>query len=76
MKEYSDITQRWYEPDECVFFRNPTQSAHYIAWGATLYDLFVDSQNKLVFCFSKDDHNKLKKRWGINRDNIYGGLNG
>lgn len=70
MKEYSDITQRWYEPDECVFFRNCVQSAHYIAWGATVYDIFVDNQNKLVFCFSREDHNKLKNRWGTKQNNL------
>ncbi len=68
MMELSETTGRLYNADDLVFFRNCVQSAHYIKWGATLYDLFVDSQDRLVFCFSREDHNKLKHRWGT-RDN-------
>lgn len=65
----SDVTGKWYEENDCVFFRNYVQSAHYIAWGGELVDLFTDSQNKLVFVFTKDTHNRLKMRWGNKEDN-------
>lgn len=69
MKEQSFITGLEFDPDDMVYFRNCNQSARYIEWGATLYDLFTDSQHKLVFVFSRDDHNKLKSRWGTKDDN-------
>lgn len=69
MKEQSYITGMLYEPDDMVYFRNCSQSARYIEWGATLYDLFTDSQHRLVFVFSRDDHNKLKSRWGTKDNN-------
>lgn len=71
MKEYSEITQRFYDPDcgDYVFFRNCSQSARYIEWGATLYDLFTDSEHKLVFVFSREDHNRFKSRWGTRENN-------
>ena len=51
MKTISDITGKSYEAEDCVFFRNILQSAKYMSWGATLIDLFTDSEDKLVFVF-------------------------
>lgn len=64
MKTISDITGKSYEAEDCVFFRNTLQSAKYMSWGATLIDLFTDSEDKLVFVFLKSDHEKYKLRWG------------
>lgn len=66
----SDITGLSYNDDEMVFFRNYIQSAHYIQWGAKLWDIFTDSQCKLVFVFSKEDHMKFRDMWG-KRKNEY-----
>ena len=59
----SNTTGIWYDPDDCVFFRNCIQSAFYLEWGATLVDLFTDSFHKLVFVFTKEDHKKYIDRW-------------
>lgn len=67
MKSKSEITGKYYEDEECVFFRNYIQSAYYIEWGAKLIDIFTDSKHKLVFVFSKADHEKYKMKWGSKR---------
>lgn len=69
MIEVSETTGREFDADDLVFFRNPVQSAYYIKWGAILYDLFVDSKDRLVFCFSREDHDKYKRRWGTKGSN-------
>lgn len=63
MTQKSDVTGKTYQDEECVFFRNYLQAAKYISWGAKLIDIFTDSQEKLVFVFSKNDHCKYKVRW-------------
>ena len=75
MKVVSEVTGIEYEAEDCVFFRNYIQAAHYISWGAKLVDMFTDNQIKLVFVFTKDTHNKLKARWG-NKESNQGGQNG
>ena len=69
MKIYSETTQREYDDIDMVFFRNIRQSIEYISLGATVYDVFVDGQGKLVFCFSKEQHNKFKSIWGTKENN-------
>lgn len=69
MKIYSETTQRTYDDSEMVFFRNIKQSIAYISLGATVYDVFVDGQGKLVFCFSKEQHNIYKSIWGTKENN-------
>lgn len=69
MKEKSIVTGLVFDPDDMVYFRNCSQSARYIEWGAKLYDVFTDSQHKLVFVFSRDDHNRLRSRWGTKNNN-------
>lgn len=69
MKIYSETTQRWYDDTDMVFFRNIRQSIAYISMGAIVYDVFVDGSGKLVFCFSKEDHNKYKSIWGTKENN-------
>ena len=51
-----------------VFFRNYIQAAHYISWGCKIYDIFTDSQCKLVFVFSKSDHMKYRDRWSERKE--------
>lgn len=65
----SDITGISYEENDCVFFRNYVQAAHYISWGAKLIDVFTDSDCKLVFVFLKEDHIKYRDIWGTKKQN-------
>ena len=69
MRNFSDITGEYYEDEDMVFFRNCVQSAMYIEWGARLYDIFTDSNHKLVFVFSKEDHMKYRDKWGTKNNN-------
>lgn len=61
----SDITGKTYTAENVHFFRNPTQSAHYVSWlgSDALIDLFVDGQNRFVYVFEKSAHDKVKERW-------------
>lgn len=63
MKTKSDTTGLWYDSEDCVFFRNYVQAAFYISWGCKLIDIFTDSNTKLVFVFTKEDHKKYIDRW-------------
>lgn len=66
MKSISELTGELYENEDCCFFRNYVQAAHYYAWGAKLVDLFVDDNMKWVYVFKKSDHAKMKDRWNAN----------
>lgn len=69
MKSISELTGEMYEDEDCCFFRNYIQAAHYYSWGCKLVDLFVDSQMKWVFVFKKTDHLRCRDRWNDkNRD--------
>lgn len=62
----SNINDEIYNENDCCFFRNYVQAAHYIAWGCKLVDLFVDKNMKLVFVFNKTDHEWARIKWGKN----------
>ena len=51
-----EILIEMYENEDCCFFRNYVQAAHYYSWGCELVDLFVDSNMKWVYVFWKSDH--------------------
>lgn len=70
MLQISELNGEKYDDSDCVFFRNPTQAAHYLFWGAKLVDLFVGGDMKIVYVFLKKTHNKLKYRWIKTFDNI------
>ena len=63
MKEYSEVTQRWFDADDSVFYVNPWQAAFFLDNSATLLDLFPRGDGKLVYVFSRDDHKRLSKLW-------------
>lgn len=63
MKSKSNITGKYYEDEDHVFFRNTLQSAFYYFHGAALIDVFVDDKMRFVFVFTKADHDKLKLLW-------------
>ena len=65
----SKITGELYHSGDMVHFLNCAQSARYIEWGAKLWDLDVNSEHKLVFVFSKEDHARFKERWGSKNNN-------
>lgn len=63
MKEYSNVTQRWYEPDDAVFYRNITQAAWMLSHpDCTLLDIF-ESDGKLVMVFPKEQHRRWIGDW-------------
>lgn len=69
MLEHSDVTGKTFVSEEAVYFRNPIQSGFYIANGATILDVFADSENKMVVVFPRDEHKVLIKRWMDNKKN-------
>lgn len=70
MRQVSELTGEVYYDEDVVYFKNYVQSAHYVAWGAKLLDLYVLSDMKFVYVFSKEDHNKYKMRWGKKNNNF------
>lgn len=72
MKMISELNGQMYEAEDCCFFRNPIQSAHYKQWGCELVDLFVDGQMKWVFVFKKSDHDWAKIKWAENKEKYNG----
>ena len=66
----SNLTGVDYEDRDCVFFRNPIQSAFYVFRGAKLIDLFVDDKMKFVFVFDKKDHERLKMEWKNRKETV------
>lgn len=70
MISISELTGKPYDDEDMVHFKNYVQSAHYVAWGARLIDLYVTSDMKFVYVFSKEDHQKYKMRWG-QKDNKF-----
>ena len=51
MLQVSELTGKTYDDEEMVHFKNYVQSAHYVAWGAKLVDLYVSSDMKFVYVF-------------------------
>ena len=69
MLEFSEVTGKTFESEECVFFRNIFQCAFYLAHNCPVQDVFVDSEMRLVFVFKKDDHKKILPLWMANKEN-------
>ena len=73
MKTLSETTGKYYEDEDCVFFRNTLQSAFYKFHEAELVDMFVDDKMRFVFVFTKKDHERLKMLWknsNIEKDKV------
>lgn len=69
----------FYEDDEVVFFSNPIQTVMYMYWGAEMVDIFPKTNSaKATFVFWRTDHERLKKRWELNKDSfgLVGGKDG
>lgn len=67
MKVYSEVTRKWYDADNAVFFRNVVQSGWYVMNGATILDVFADSKGMLVIAFPRDEHKVLIKEWAARK---------
>lgn len=64
MIEYSETTQRTYEAEEAVFYRNVLQAAFMISKpDCILLDVFTDGNGKIVFVFPRDLHRKYIEEW-------------
>jgi len=63
------VSNKEYDEKYCVFFRNTAQSIFYIENGCCLKDLFIDSRHKLVFVFSREEHEKCIPLWMDNKKN-------
>jgi len=61
----SDTTRLMYDAEDAVYFKNPVQSAFYMENGAILLDVFVSGEHKIVFVFSKADHERLRRKWNV-----------
>lgn len=62
---YNEITGKYYNPEECVFFKNAAQSAAYAFRGNAEIKAILNSEDneRFIFVFSKRDHARLKKAW-------------
>lgn len=63
MRIVSPITGKSYDDASVVFFTNLPQCTAYIKAGAYPLDIMVGNSNKLIFVFSREDHEKLKEKW-------------
>lgn len=57
------VTGRIYNPERCVNLLNPLQVSRYIKHGATLYDILIGRDDKLVYVFDKDETRELFTKW-------------
>jgi beta-galactosidase beta subunit len=64
MIQYSDITGKYYETKDAVFYRNVSQAGFMLSKSdMVLLDLFADSNGMLVFCFPRELHKKYIHEW-------------
>lgn len=62
MLQESTISGKSYDGESAVYFYNVVQARKYMEHGAIPIDVFA-SQNKIIFVFRKEDHQKLKGKW-------------
>lgn len=64
MLEFSNITGKAYESEDCVFYRNVRQSGFLLGKpDCELVDVFADSKGYVVFCFPRSLHEKYISEW-------------
>jgi len=68
MMSQSELTGKWYQDEDVVFFRNLYQCAFYVKNNCLPIDMFCDSKGKLVMVFDRQRHNELIKLWIANKD--------
>lgn len=59
----SEITGKTYNPSECVYIKNPVQTAKYLKHKLPLLDLIVSDDDKLVFIFNRDMSRENYELW-------------
>lgn len=69
MKAYSELLNKWYEAEDCVFFPNAKQSCFYKLYGAELVDLIPTDELRWIFVFYKTDHYRLRDLWNATNPN-------
>ncbi len=63
MKVQSNISNRCYETDDCVYLVNPLQVYKYIINDAYPLDIKAGEDNKLVYIYNKNETYKLYDKW-------------
>lgn len=64
MKTFSKITQRYYDPEDCVFIGNLKQAGLYIKHGAEVTDiLWSEKTRAVVIAFTKASTQDLYILW-------------
>lgn len=59
----SDITGSKYNPAECVYIKNPVQTARYLKHKLPLLDIIVGDDDKLVFIFNRESSREYYELW-------------
>lgn len=67
MRVYSEILNKYYEAEDCVYFSNAKQSCFYKLNGAELIDLITTDELRWIFVFTKSDHCKIREKWNSTR---------
>lgn len=66
----SEMTGKFYEAEDVIWYGNAWQSAQYYLWGVKPVDIDVSKETKKwIFAFTKDDHRKLIGRWNEQKQN-------
>lgn len=68
MLTQSELTGKFYDDMDAVFFRNLRQSIFYLKNNCYPIDMFLDSEDKIVMVFDKQQHKKVLKLWIANKD--------
>lgn len=64
MIQYSDVTGKYYETKDAVFYRNMKQSAWLLGKGdCVVLDVFSDGNEQIVFVFPKSLHRRHIDEW-------------
>jgi hypothetical protein len=59
----SEITGKQYNPSDCVYIKNPVQTARYLKHKLPLLDLIVSDDDKLVFIFNRELSRESYELW-------------
>lgn len=59
----SEITGIQYNPTECVYIKNPVQTAKYLKHKLPLIDILVGEDDKLVFVFNREFSREYYELW-------------
>ena len=64
MIEFSDVTGKKYEAEDCVFYRNPRQIGFLLSKpDCVVVDVFADSRENIVLVFPRWLHKKYLYEW-------------